>query len=56
MNHFNKLFEICERFAQLSYFIYKNAGGRASSNTGGDKPKVPLELRFLIYDYLNRKN
>lgn len=56
MNHFNKLYEICEKFMQLSYFINRNNGEGAASIAGENKPQVPLELRLLIDEYLGRVN
>jgi hypothetical protein len=56
MNNFNRLFEIYEKFVQLSYFLSLNSSDLDNCMTDKKYKTVSIELRLLIEDYLKRVN
>lgn len=56
MNNFNKLFEIYEKFVQLSYFLSLSHNDLDNCMSEKKYKKVTIEMRLLIEDYLKRVN
>ena len=56
MSNFNKLFEIYEKFVQLSYFLSLNSNDLDNCMTNKKYQKVSIEIRLLIEDYLKKLN